>query len=472
VNELQHRDNVPAAPADNFRWEDIDQRLLSSKTSDLADEMQKRVAEGERKIEFDTQRSGNAAGYLPRLFDFHEGLTHEWAERLYSVYCEVWVQQNRTVSAAFIRAVRDLAITQLIAVRKSSVQFAVVLRGTRIGEPPNPAALGEWNRRMDRLAARWNRTLEADAVESDYRAAGEAARRREEEVKNNSRTDNVAEKGEKPIDRWLALFALAVGAALYLLPKTQPVIIGCCILIWGSLVHPFIHFWWVEDRKWRQVLAATVLTTGVVFLCLYIKPEKPHESQAEKKGEEIRPVGHPAKSESTQPAQSGNPPPTVPRAGRVPHIHVNGIQPFQSSPGGPLKAGVEITNNGTADADVISRGAISMGEVFPDQKRQREWENFLFRQNVQVPLSFDMDETNTVREGGTHTLQIERPWSDWQRDWNKRELGHSYVIYFMGKSKYRSHRDRAFVRVTEFCKFFTEDGSTIAQCKEHNVEPR
>ena len=51
------------------------------------------------------------------------------------------------------------------------MQFEVSLRGTRIGENPNPASLGEWNRRMDRLAARWSQGLEADAVAEEYRAS-------------------------------------------------------------------------------------------------------------------------------------------------------------------------------------------------------------------------------------------------------------------------------------------------------------
>ncbi len=162
--------NTPHAEPE-FRWEDLDQRLLSHKLQELSNEMQERSVEGERKAAFDTRQSGNAAGYLPRLFDFHQRLTDEWAERLYAAHCETWVQQNRTVSGAFIRAVRDRALLQLIAVRKSTVQAGVSLRGTRIRERPNPAALGDWNRRMDRLASRWSQKMEADAAAEEYRAS-------------------------------------------------------------------------------------------------------------------------------------------------------------------------------------------------------------------------------------------------------------------------------------------------------------
>jgi hypothetical protein len=138
-------DNMPAAPADDFRWVDIEQRLLSPKISDLAEEMHKRIAEGERKVAFDARQSGNAAGYLPRLFDFHERLTDEWVKGLYEAHCEAWVQQNRAVSAAFIRAVRDRAIAPLIAVRKSSMQAEVCRRGTATSKQPNSIVLRSWN---------------------------------------------------------------------------------------------------------------------------------------------------------------------------------------------------------------------------------------------------------------------------------------------------------------------------------------
>lgn len=161
--------NVTYRP-DDFRWENLDQRLLSPKLQEVSEEMQRRSIEGERKADFDTRQSGNAAGNLPRLFEFQERLTDEWAEKLYKAHCEAWVQQNQVVTPAFIRAVLDRAITQLIAARKSTVQSAVSLRGNRTGESSNPVALGEWNRRMDRLSARWTRRLEAEAVAEEYHA--------------------------------------------------------------------------------------------------------------------------------------------------------------------------------------------------------------------------------------------------------------------------------------------------------------
>ncbi len=165
-------------PADRpFRWEDLDRRLTSPKTSELAEEMYKRASEGERTISFEVSQSGNSAGYLPRLFDFHDELTNEWAEKLYAVHCEVCHQQNREISPEFIRAVRGHAVVTMIAARKSSVQSSVTGRGVRTGKAPNPVALGEWNRRMDRLANRWSSKLEAEAVACEYREAAKKSKK-------------------------------------------------------------------------------------------------------------------------------------------------------------------------------------------------------------------------------------------------------------------------------------------------------
>lgn len=164
---VKQSDNADAL----FRWEELDQRLLSPKTNDLAEEMHKRALEAESRISFDTARSGNSAGYLSQWLDFQEQLTDEWAERLDAAYCETWRQQNHSNSAAFIRAVRGRAIADLIAARKSSVRSGVLMRAQRMGEAPNSIALDQWSRRIDRLSTRWNSNLEAEAAANEYKAA-------------------------------------------------------------------------------------------------------------------------------------------------------------------------------------------------------------------------------------------------------------------------------------------------------------
>ena len=159
-------------PADGaFRWEDNDERLLSAESNDLAEEMSERSKKAESEIDFETQQSGNSAGYLPRLFELHEQLTDEWAERLYALHCKIWRLRNRPLSAVVIRAIRDAPIAQMFAARKSSLVAWICRRAARIGEQPNSTSLAEWGRRMDRLATRWNRRLEAEAIALEVRAS-------------------------------------------------------------------------------------------------------------------------------------------------------------------------------------------------------------------------------------------------------------------------------------------------------------
>ena len=128
--------------------------------------------EAERRIALrDTAQTGSPRRFLIRLFDFHEQLTNEWAEKLYAAHCDAWIQQNRSISPEFIRAIRDRAIAHLFAARKSSMKSYVEDRWVRIGEAINKYVLTDWDLRMDRLASRWRRKLEADAAACEYRAA-------------------------------------------------------------------------------------------------------------------------------------------------------------------------------------------------------------------------------------------------------------------------------------------------------------
>ena len=154
-----------------FRFEDLDHRLISPKTNQLAEEMHERIRHAKNKISFETARNGNSAIYLLRLLEFHEELADEWAERLFIAYCEAWVEQNRSISPSFIRAVSNRRIRELFAARISSVHGDVVGRATRISEPINPLVLSNWRLRMDRLANRWHNRLEAEAAKCEYSTA-------------------------------------------------------------------------------------------------------------------------------------------------------------------------------------------------------------------------------------------------------------------------------------------------------------
>ena len=134
-------------------------RLISPKTSDLAEEMRNRAGEAKRKIEFETAQSGNSSGYVTRRFDFHEQLADERARN--SMPLIVMPHGNNRIvwfpRPSYERSV--MAIAFLFAARKSSVKHSVYDRARRMGQWANQFAMAEWERRMDRLANRWRNNL-------------------------------------------------------------------------------------------------------------------------------------------------------------------------------------------------------------------------------------------------------------------------------------------------------------------------
>jgi hypothetical protein len=142
--------------------------MLAPKTTGLTREMRGRIADEERAL-VETSSSRNSAGYLSYLLEFHEQLIEEGAETLYTAYCEVCEMQNRSVSPNFVRAIRDGPIAQFIAARRSTVISEAGLQGMRVNDPPNPYALSEFSRKIDRFIVSWNLKLESDAAAIEYR---------------------------------------------------------------------------------------------------------------------------------------------------------------------------------------------------------------------------------------------------------------------------------------------------------------
>jgi uncharacterized protein YoxC len=73
-------------------------------------------------------------------------------------------------------------------------------------------------------------------------------------------------KSEKPIDRWLGIGGIAVAIVLFLIPKTPPVVVSSLVLMFGLLIHPICHFWWIEDKPWRRWAATALLVVALWYL--------------------------------------------------------------------------------------------------------------------------------------------------------------------------------------------------------------
>jgi hypothetical protein len=153
-----------------FSWRDLDRRILSQKTHELAQEMHGRIGLATRRIGFETAQRRNTSAYRPELLAFHEKLLDEWAQRLYTAYCETWALQGRTVTPEFIRAIRDRPIAKLFVARRSSVIAEMGLHHRRTGGLSNISGVAKtWALTVTRVAARWNQKLEAEAAAAEYR---------------------------------------------------------------------------------------------------------------------------------------------------------------------------------------------------------------------------------------------------------------------------------------------------------------
>jgi hypothetical protein len=161
---------MAAIASSNTENVQLDRRLLAPKLRDLADEMHKRIVDGERLIQFEVSQSRNEARYLPRLFEFHKQLTDDWVSKAHAAYCETYKEQNRSVTPRFIRWVCDKAI-RMIETRRSTVLSQVLRRAVGRGQQLAKVNVDAWNGMMGRLSTRWSGKLEADAVACQYRMA-------------------------------------------------------------------------------------------------------------------------------------------------------------------------------------------------------------------------------------------------------------------------------------------------------------
>lgn len=78
----------------------------------------------------------------------------------------------------------------------------------------------------------------------------------------------------KPIDRWLALVGIAMGIAIFLVPKTPLVIILSLIGMFLALCHPAWNFWWIEESRLRRILALIVLAALHFGFGVFVWPPK------------------------------------------------------------------------------------------------------------------------------------------------------------------------------------------------------
>jgi hypothetical protein len=154
-----------SAPFDELGF---DESLAQLRLQDLSEEMQKNVAEDERQIRFGQRNNQNRAAVPALLLEMHERRTEEWARRSLVVYRDVWTRQGNSVTGPFLMAAFEKSIPTVIAARSAAVVHQFNLLALRTGQKGQfQAQLGEFARKMARLAAKLKRETEIEAKTLD-----------------------------------------------------------------------------------------------------------------------------------------------------------------------------------------------------------------------------------------------------------------------------------------------------------------
>lgn len=177
-------------------WTRIDRQLLNPKLEDIAEEMQRKLAEDHAEARAEGRKRGNSAFYdaeWPRL-EAKGG--DDWAEKIYRAVLEVWETQGHEPCGAFYQAVYNNLLAPHFARRKGAVvgQMKLEAAATR-SSGRSTVAVSEFVRAMSRLDARWRRKVDVASRESEY------AQQRKSGLKNPTGKvgrSNSAWAGKKP----------------------------------------------------------------------------------------------------------------------------------------------------------------------------------------------------------------------------------------------------------------------------------
>jgi hypothetical protein len=154
-----------------FRWEDIDHSLVSLRRTDLAEEMFDRMKKEEARIYFENRLNLNACAIPALILEMKTKYADEYARRVYEIYDDIWKKQGHVTCAAFVRAVCSQAVVPTLRARADAIaaEFSMFALRTNFSPSTRDAMLSKFERDMERLQARWERRLEAEAKECEHR---------------------------------------------------------------------------------------------------------------------------------------------------------------------------------------------------------------------------------------------------------------------------------------------------------------
>src|SRR5260370_18048565 len=96
-----------------------------------------------------------------------ERRTEEFVQKVYELYCDVWLTQGQKKSAAFLRAVYGGGILPVLRAQAGSItsEFAMFARRTNFPSQVRDATLQALELRIKRLDDPWISRIEAESEE-------------------------------------------------------------------------------------------------------------------------------------------------------------------------------------------------------------------------------------------------------------------------------------------------------------------
>lgn len=141
----------------------IDHVLLTTKRLDISHEMQAKSLAAKNSAKNDYQWAKAELSVV-----------EEWAERLFAAWIEIWDTQGLPRCHALYRAIYESELRTLFATRNGCFKGALQRRALVDRRRANDTAIAGWFRReMDRLSAKWNRTMDVESRKSMYAARRE-----------------------------------------------------------------------------------------------------------------------------------------------------------------------------------------------------------------------------------------------------------------------------------------------------------
>jgi hypothetical protein len=154
----------------NQIWKSFDDRLFVLKFTEPVRRMHEETASRHRKIQFEHSRSGQGPHSLyMKLIDCDLAILREHLEVVDRLCREVWQTQGNTITAAFVRAMRDNAIWNTIGGRTGAIRGGIENMAKRTGYAQLNPIRHYLAQEVDRLKLTVANRYEAEARELEYK---------------------------------------------------------------------------------------------------------------------------------------------------------------------------------------------------------------------------------------------------------------------------------------------------------------